>query len=70
MAAERGMIATFMPKPFAGKTGSGLHLHLSLTSGGTPVFPADDDDAGPRAVRPRRTPSSAASSTTPARCRR
>jgi glutamine synthetase len=42
MAAERGMIATFMPKPFGDKTGSGLHLHLSLTSGSTPVFPADD----------------------------
>jgi glutamine synthetase len=46
MAAERGMIATFMPKPFADKTGSGLHLHLSLTSAGNPVFPADDDDRG------------------------
>ena len=46
MAAERGMVATFMPKPFAEKTGSGLHLHLSLTSGGTPVFPADDDERG------------------------
>jgi glutamine synthetase len=46
IAAERGMVATFMPKPFAEKTGSGLHLHLSLTSGGTPVFPADDDSRG------------------------
>ncbi len=46
IAAERGMVATFMPKPFADKTGSGLHLHLSLTSGGTPVFPADDDERG------------------------
>jgi glutamine synthetase len=46
IAAERGMLATFMPKPFAEKTGSGLHLHLSLTSGGTPVFPADDDSRG------------------------
>ncbi len=46
MAADRGMVATFMPKPFADKTGSGLHLHLSLTSGGTPVFPADDDARG------------------------
>ena len=46
IAAERGMVATFMPKPFAEKTGSGLHLHLSLTSGGTPVFPADDDERG------------------------
>jgi glutamine synthetase len=45
-AAERGMVATFMPKPFADKTGSGLHLHLSLTSGGAPVFPADDDPRG------------------------
>jgi glutamine synthetase len=46
MAAERGMVATFMPKPFADKTGSGLHLHLSLTSAGNPVFPADDDARG------------------------
>lgn len=46
IAAERGMIATFMPKPFGDKTGSGLHLHLSLTSGGTPVFPADEDARG------------------------
>ena len=46
IAAERGMVATFMPKPFADKTGSGLHLHLSLTSGGTPVFPADEDERG------------------------
>ena len=39
LAAERGMIATFMPKPFADRTGSGLHLHLSLTSGGAPGLP-------------------------------
>ena len=46
IAAERGMVATFMPKPFADRTGSGLHLHLSLTSGGTPVFPSDEDARG------------------------
>ena len=46
IAAERGMVATFMPKPFADRTGSGLHLHLSLTSGGTPVFPPSDDPRG------------------------
>jgi glutamine synthetase len=46
IAAERGMVATFMPKPFTDRTGSGLHLHLSLTSGGTPVFPADEDARG------------------------
>ncbi|WP_029433069.1 type III glutamate--ammonia ligase [Blastococcus sp. URHD0036] len=45
MAAERGMIATFMPKPFADRTGSGLHLHLSLRDAatGTAVFPAGED---------------------------
>ncbi|BBX62113.1 glutamine synthetase [Mycobacterium saskatchewanense] len=46
LASERGMVATFMPKPFAEKTGSGMHLHLSLTSGGAPVFPADEDSRG------------------------
>lgn len=46
LASERGMVATFMPKPFAGKTGSGMHLHLSLTSGGAPVFPAGEDPRG------------------------
>jgi glutamine synthetase len=46
IAAERGMIATFMPKPFADRTGTGLHLHLSLTSDGAPVFPADVDVRG------------------------
>ncbi|TIC87773.1 type III glutamate--ammonia ligase [Nocardioides sp. GY 10113] len=44
MAAERGMIATFMPKPFADRTGSGLHLHLSLTAAGEPVFPGEGSD--------------------------
>lgn len=47
IAAERQMVATFMPKPFADRTGSGLHLHLSLTSGGRPVLPAaTTDDRG------------------------
>lgn len=46
IAAERDMVATFMPKPFSDRTGSGLHLHLSLTSAGTPVFPADADERG------------------------
>lgn len=46
MAAENGMIATFMPKPFADRTGSGLHLHLSLTHAGSPVFPEPDDPRG------------------------
>ncbi|OBK79395.1 type III glutamate--ammonia ligase [Mycobacterium sp. 1164985.4] len=48
IAAERGMVATFMPKPFADRTGSGLHLHLSLTSAGRPVFPAGPDEPDQR----------------------
>ena len=33
------MTATFMPKPFTDRTGSGLHLHLSLWREGEPLFP-------------------------------
>lgn len=46
IAEKRGMIATFMPKPFADRTGSGLHFHISLTSQGSPIFPRDGDSAG------------------------
>ena len=38
LAEQRGMTATFMPKPFADRTGSGMHLHLSLWDGSTPLF--------------------------------
>lgn len=44
MASERGMIATFMPKPFADRTGSGLHLHMSLTKGDEKVFVGEGGD--------------------------
>ncbi|WP_258066279.1 type III glutamate--ammonia ligase [Pseudoclavibacter sp. RFBA6] len=41
LAEERGMTATFMPKPFTNRTGTGLHLHLSLWSEqDEPLFPA------------------------------
>jgi glutamine synthetase len=48
LAEQRGMIATFMPKPFDDRTGSGLHLHLSLWRDGAALFPdpADDRDLG------------------------
>jgi glutamine synthetase len=44
MAQERGMIATFMPKPFAHLTGNGCHLHMSLWKDGVNVFEADPAD--------------------------
>lgn len=34
-ASEEGLIATFMPKPFANKTGSGAHFNLSLADSKT-----------------------------------
>ncbi len=47
MAQRDGRWATFMPKPFADKTGNGLHAHLSLWSadGDEPLFPAGDTDS-------------------------
>jgi len=39
LAEKRGLTATFMPKPFADRTGSGMHFHLSLWDGATPLFP-------------------------------
>ncbi|MFW6775856.1 type III glutamate--ammonia ligase [Nocardioides sp. CPCC 205120] len=46
IAEERDMVATFMPKPFADRTGSGLHLHLSLWRDGESAFPDADDARG------------------------
>jgi glutamine synthetase len=48
LAERSGMTATFMPKPFTDRTGSGMHLHLSLWRGDEPAFPADPDEADPR----------------------
>jgi glutamine synthetase len=42
LAEQRGMTATFMPKPFSDRTGSGMHLHLSLWRDGSALFPADE----------------------------
>jgi len=35
LAEEQGLLATFMPKPFANLTGNGSHCHLSLASSST-----------------------------------
>lgn len=44
LAQERGMIATFMPKPFAHLTGNGCHFHMSLWRDGENVFHAEPED--------------------------
>ncbi|WP_375500518.1 type III glutamate--ammonia ligase [uncultured Jatrophihabitans sp.] len=46
LAEQRGMLATFMPKPFTNRTGTGLHLHLSLWRDGEPVCPDSSDRHG------------------------
>jgi glutamine synthetase len=44
LAQERGLIATFMPKPFAHLTGNGAHFHMSLWDGETNLFMRDPGD--------------------------
>jgi glutamine synthetase len=44
LAAERGLIATFMPKPFAHLTGNGCHFHISLWKDGVNVFERDPSE--------------------------
>ncbi len=41
LAQARGMIATFMPKPFSHLTGNGAHIHLSLWRDGVNLLAAD-----------------------------
>ena len=47
LAHERGMAATFMPKPFSHLTGNGLHTHFSVWSTDeVPLFADDEDPRG------------------------
>src|SRR6476661_7333258 len=47
LAEQRGMVATFMPKPLTQLTGNGCHFHMSLWQDGENVFL---DDADPRGL--------------------
>jgi glutamine synthetase len=49
LAQERGLLATFMPKPFGHLTGNGAHFHMSLWEGDRNVF-ADDDGSDSRGL--------------------
>ena len=46
IAQERGVHASFMPKPMAGVQGSGMHTHLSLFEGDVNAFHDPGDEHG------------------------
>ena len=46
LAEQRGLTATFMPKPFSHLTGNGAHIHNSLWQGNTNAFGAGADAGG------------------------
>lgn len=48
LAAELGLICSFMPKPFAHLPGNGMHMHLSLGEGTTNLF---ENAADPRGLQ-------------------
>jgi len=49
LAQQRGMQATFMPKPFSNLTGNGLHIHMSLWDAETDTN-LFEDEGDPRGL--------------------
>ncbi|MDX2215070.1 MAG: type III glutamate--ammonia ligase [Oculatellaceae cyanobacterium bins.114] len=50
LAEQRGLTATFMPKPFSHLTGNGAHIHMSLWDNGSNAFANDSDEMGLSAI--------------------
>ena len=46
IAAEQGIICSFMPKPATNRTGSGMHMHISLGNDGKNLFADSSDSRG------------------------
>jgi glutamine synthetase len=44
IAARNGLFASFMPKPIINKSGSGLHINMSLSKNGYNIFKNGSDD--------------------------
>ena len=51
VAARHGLLACFMAKPFSGRAGSGLHVHVSANDAQGRNHFASDDPAGTAALR-------------------
>lgn len=46
LAEQRGLTASFMPKPFSHLTGNGAHIHMSLWNNGSNAFLNETDELG------------------------
>jgi glutamine synthetase len=51
VAASHGLIACFMAKPFSGRAGSGLHVHVSINNPSGDNLFASEEPAGSVALR-------------------
>lgn len=49
VAARNGLFASFAPKPLPGKSGSGLHINLSISRNGLNVFKSDNNEYSSKA---------------------